>query len=307
MLTLLPKRLNLRYPILFAVLAMAMPAQAISIRHDVAESAYFSLAAPYDAVGRIGGPTSFASGTLVSPTKFLTAAHFIDNNRDGVVDGGLTDYVIDFGTNTVSPTYSLSSFASIDIHPSWATPPSGSAGQSTYDLAVLTLSTPFTDITPILLSDRDIAVGTNATMVGYGVHGDGLNFNNSFDERRRAATNTIDVVGSTLRFDFDSPAGDTNEFGSATPLALEGATAGGDSGGPLLVNFGDGPRLVGTLRGGFNNFGDFSEYGDVSIYAPINTESNIAFLESVGVAVPEPTSLAVLLGGLSLVLRRRRG
>ena len=293
-------------PALLIALNVVAPAEAISMRHDVAEQNYLDLAAPYDAVGRISGGGTFASGTLVSDTKFLTAAHFIDGDKDGFADAGL-NYTIKFGTDANSPTYTLSSinFSSIAIHPDW----SSSGGSSTYDMAVLTLSSAFTNIAPILLSDQDIAVGTTATMVGYGVHGTGTNFTDDFDRLRRAATNTIDVVGSTIRTDFDSPALNTNYYtsGSATPLALEGTTAGGDSGGPLLVDFGDGDRLVGTLRGGFNTFGGLSEYGDVSIWTPVNTESNIAFLQSQGIAVPEPGSLAVLLGGVAMLIRRRRG
>ena len=129
-------------------------------------------------------------------------------------------------------------------------------------------------------------------MAGYGLNGTGqAPFENGDDGLRRCSENVIDYFesdvydGLTLQADFDSPAGNTNELGSSTPLALEGGTASGDSGGPLLVNFGSGYQIVGVLNGGYNNFGDSSEYGDVSIWAPVNDATNKSFLQSNGVTV----------------------
>ena len=62
------------------------PLFAISMRHDVAESAYLNLCAPYDAVAYVASGIGVGTGTLVSSTKVLTAAHVVDDNSDGVLD-----------------------------------------------------------------------------------------------------------------------------------------------------------------------------------------------------------------------------
>jgi hypothetical protein len=281
------------------VLAEAVPSQAIVMRHDVPEQDYVSLAASFGAVGRISS-SSISSGTLVSSTKFLTAAHSVDSNRDGVLDNALNTYALRFGANVGSPDYTINALASISIHPQWGL----TGGNRTYDLAVVTLTNPLTQITPIGLSDLDPA-GLTGTMVGYGLHGTGDNFVGVLDGIRRAATNVVDLTSPTVRTDFDSPAQNTNVYGSAVPLALEGTTAPGDSGGPLLVDFGSGPRIIGVLSGGSSPIGDDMEYGDVSIYAPINNAVNIDYLATQGIAVPEPSSLALFAAGLAIAAHLR--
>jgi len=294
------------FPIITAlvILAQAATASAISIRDDVAEQEYFDLAAPYDAVARVSGGGFIASGVLVTPTKFLTAAHFTDANEDGVIDAG-TNYTIRFGTDVSSPTNTISSsnVSSVSIHPDWAP----TNGDRTFDLSVITLNTAFTSIAPMQLSDQD-PTGLIGTMIGYGLHGTGASFNDQLDGRRRAAENIIDSFGDTVRTDFDSPDENTNTFGSAVPLALEGTTARGDSGGPLLADFGNGQRVVGILSGGFNGFGDLSEYGDVSIWAPLTDESSVTYLQSEGIGfavIPEPSVALLLTSSLTLIALRR--
>ena len=276
-----------------------LPSSAVSIRSDVDLQQYLDLAAPFDAVGRVYDGGYIASATLVSTTQILTAAHFVDANHDGIVDQALTSYSMRFGTNVNSPSFTLTNFASISINPLWN-------GSAQHDMAVMTLTTMFMSINPIGLSDEN-PVGTVGTMVGYGLSGTGAPpFENNLDGLRRAATNTIDLVGTSIRTDFDSPYLNTNTYGSATPLALEGTTAGGDSGGPLLVDFGSGYRIVGSLNGGYNPYGAYSEYGDVSIWAPIDDPDNIAFLQGMGIAVPEPSSAAMLALVLGLAVHRRK-
>jgi V8-like Glu-specific endopeptidase len=281
-------------------------ASAITMRGDVPEQQYFDLAAPLDAVGRIYTNGTVGSGTLVSSTQFLTAAHVVDSDRNGIVDKALSNYSVRFGSNVNGPDYTLSSVASISIAPNW----SSTSGDRRYDLAILTFNTPFLSISPMALSDTD-PTGMIATVVGYGLSGTGDPGSTfSLDGLRRAGHNTIDGGSATIRTDFDSPAGDTNYYGSATALPFEASTAGGDSGSPLLVDFGQGNQIVGVLSGGFNPYNDDYEYGDVSIWSPINNADNIAYLQSHGLltAVPQPAGVAMgLVGVVGATVRRRRG
>jgi hypothetical protein len=124
--------------------------------------------------------------------------------------------------------------------------------------------------------------------------------------REKKPPKWVQGSGTSIRTDFDSPDLNTNTFGSATPLALEGTTGGGDSGGPLLVDFGSGYRVVGSLNVGYNPYGDYSEYGDVSIWAPGNDPDNIIFLQGMGIAVPEPSAAAMLAVVLVIATHRRK-
>ncbi len=284
---------------------------AVSIRHDVAEVNYFNLAAGFTAVGRIESSVGLCTASLVSPTKILTAAHCVDNNNDGVLDDAvLSNYAMKFGTDVATPDFTVSNIASITIHPQWST----SNGLAQFDLAVMTLSSPFNSINPMTVHNVD-PTGAMGTMVGFGLSGNGQTFAGTSDTLKRAANNQVDHVGNTaqegfsIQADFDSPAMNTSTFGLNAPLALEGGTATGDSGGPLIVNHGGEDVIVGILNAGFNPFGNASEYGDVSIWAAVNEASNLAFLAANGITVvPEPGAYALLfsVGAMAWVIRKRR-
>ena len=159
---------------------------------------------------------------------------------------------------------------------------------------------------PLPISAQD-PVGHIATMVGFGTYGTGQAILDEENTRKRAAQNTVDGIlgfgfgpndNGALVFDFDHPEGTTNsvtrEYGTPSdplPLPLEGSTSFGDSGGPLLVDFGEGFSIVAVASSGFNPFSRTEDdervslYGDIAEWAPVRHAENVAFLQSHGLTV----------------------
>lgn len=171
------------------------------------------------------------------------------------------------------------------------------------DIAIATLDTHADGIPTWALLFSPLTEETHAIINGYGARGvgaDGANL--GIDYRRRVAENMLSVLGSLddrdewlfgspsglpqnlYMLDFDSPGGVTDpDYGflgngfdfdlfDGPALPREGTTAGGDSGGPLIVDqeF-DRPVVVGVLSGGSRFFGaqPFSSYGSQSFYQPL--------------------------------------
>jgi V8-like Glu-specific endopeptidase len=153
-------------------------------------------------------------------------------------------------------------------------------------------------------------------------------FQNFFTARRINGENffgTADIDYSYVS-DFDGPNGANNasclvasvfttNLGRYCDGAIgprEATTAGGDSGGPNFIN----GRLAGITSYGLSfgpAFGDIggglnSSFGEFAGVVPVNIHRN--FIQaSTGIAVPEPSSWAMLIAGFGLIgatLRRRR-
>ncbi len=178
------------------------------------------------------------------------------------------------------------------------------------DIAIATLDTPASNIptwtmlfSPLPAPDSiGLTTGTDyhVKLTGYGANGTGtLGSNGGIDFRRRSAENVLGILGSlddvdTFLFgqpsglpqnlymiDFDDPTRDTptdnpfdfNVFRDAA-LPEEGITAGGDSGGPLIIDEAFGPgveTIIGVLSGGTRYFGaqPRDSYGTSSFYQPL--------------------------------------
>ncbi len=178
------------------------------------------------------------------------------------------------------------------------------------DVAIATLDTPAANVptwalllsalpAPASIGDTT-GTGYHVTITGYGRSGQGgtlVGDTNGIDYRRRIAENTIGILGSfddlngflygsidgmpqnLYQLDFDDPRRGTaaaspydfNVFKDA-PLAKEGTTAGGDSGGPLILDRTFAKQVViGVLSGGnrFFNEQPFGAYGTASFYQPL--------------------------------------
>lgn len=184
------------------------------------------------------------------------------------------------------------------------------------DIALATLDTPAARIptwallfsplpTPTAI-DPVRGTGYHVNITGYGRSGNGTQGAVSgVDFRRRAAENMLGALASlddrndflfgpaapgtpplgqnVYQLDFDDPRRGTagaNQFDinihRDNPLAREGTTAGGDSGGPLILDAANNTLStrnlqIGVLSGGSRFFGPqaFSSYGTTSFYQPL--------------------------------------
>ena len=178
------------------------------------------------------------------------------------------------------------------------------------DVAISTLDTPAANVPTwaLLLSalpapatiGATTGTGYHVTITGYGRSGQGgtlVGDTNGIDYRRRIAENTIGILGSfddrdaflfgstsglpqnLYQLDFDDPrrgtaAASPYDFNLFKDDALpnEGTTAGGDSGGPLILDRTFAKQVViGVLSGGNRFYGaqPFGAYGTASFYQPL--------------------------------------
>ncbi len=279
-----------------SLLAWSPNGLAIYIRDDVAASNYDALATQpeYASAGwiQVNDNTAKCTGTLVAANKVLTAAHCVYDDLGNLnasqqfAFGLSADVPLSF-TNNVTAVVVSSLYDYSDPN------------ASTYDLALLTLNNPLTQTPAVLWSNIIASSPTPFTgvMLGYGFQGTGLVQSNVGATARLAAMNLIDSGGIIdLQSDFDKPDGSTNTFGNPYPIALEGTTCNGDSGGPLFI---EGGGVVGVLSWGYNPYrNNDCHYGDVSGWAPIANPLNLEFLASQGINVsyiPEPPTLPMFL------------
>ncbi|CBG68992.1 MULTISPECIES: S1 family peptidase [Streptomyces] len=193
----------------------------------------------------------FCGGTLVSPTKVITAAHCMEGETTSSVRvvGGRT-YAN--GTNGT-----VSRVSRIWVHPSFRDVKTGD------DVAVLTLSTamPYTTAKYVSSSNTGVyAAGTTARILGWGATAS----NGSSSNQLRTATVPL-VSDSSCRTSYGS------DF-IASDMVCAGYTSGGvdtcqgDSGGPLLI---------GGVLAGITSWGEgCADAGFPGIYTRLTTFSS---------------------------------
>lgn len=204
------------------------------------------------------GTWIYCSGTLISPTVFLTAAHCGDDGEsvrvtfDSDYEDGDGVYAGTFHPDPeYGPVYVMS-----DPH----------------DIAVVVLDSPVMNITPATLPEAgslsDLARGSKITSVGYGAfdvsNAPGGKVYSYNDVRMKSVGSLLTVNKAWLRI-------------SMNPAKGDGGTCYGDSGGP---NFGDNGVLAAiTITGD-------AVCRATNVVYRLDTPSARAFLASQGVSLP---------------------
>lgn len=202
------------------------------------------------------------SGTLIGCRTFLTAAHclcsdlsdsFATCQRDGIVDPA-----------TLRVFFQHAGFFDVvaaDIDPDYVFAERG-------DVALLTLADAVTGIAPSALNlSAEPGLGSRGTIVGFGTTLDGRSGTND-DGIKRQGT----VLTSTC----------TTGIPDATHICwqftgVDANTCGGDSGGPLFLDMGNGPVVAGVTSGG-----NSSNCGPPDVGFDSDVFVNQAWLESQG-------------------------
>lgn len=279
----------------------ALPADSPAARLDLLGSS-----SPFNAVGALGisaGGFSYkGSATAISSSWVLTAGHNLDLNDNGSPDAGLS---ISFNLPGFG-TYAASSFYTCPGFTGFGNP------SIQRDLGLIHLATPLPQGVVYPSLRGVMAVGNQATLVGFGRSGYG-NYGYTTSATltdRRVGYNVVDAFTpddlgggfpALFRYDFDSP--DTVGLpGSSLGNNLESLIGPGDSGGPLLLFDGSGYSIAGVntfVEGYGGRFGDMG--GGVVLASYLDWIGG-----TTGLAVPEPSAVWLLLLGLAVLVSRRR-
>ena len=176
---------------------------------------------PTNAFGSVGiiGDTSggFCSGTLITPNHALTAGHC----ASGV---GNTQGRFTLGGQTFSTTQ-------VHVHPQY------NDNTLANDIAIYTLASSVTNVSPSPINRTTPFVGQELTLVGFGGGGTGNSGHTGDFGTKRVGTTPIDGVTPTLiTWSFDNNS--------------ESNTAPGDSGGPAFIELSGVSYVAGVTSGG---------------------------------------------------------
>lgn len=170
--------------------------------------------------------STWCSGTMIGCSTFLTAAHCVENRS-------ASDFFV------FLPQAGMFSVASFQMHPTFDFP----AG----DVAVVKLGAPITGVAPSRIETGAApSPGSTGTIVGFGRSGDPF-YDYGLKRVGTVATATCSGLPSpangttSVCWDYTSPIG---------PAGTDSNTCNADSGGPLFVDQGSGPRIAGVTSGG---------------------------------------------------------
>jgi hypothetical protein len=256
----------------------------IVINNTIGAQGSRDYAAPLDAVISV---SVGCTGTLIAPNVVLSARHC------GIGAGTL----IRFGDSSSSPVFTATVQSSILPDGSGSLLDGGDVS-----IHILNSSVPSNVAVPMrLIDETNDLEGMLAATVGYGYNGLGSSGHGfSADGFRWGGENIIDAYGSPssasgtniISTDFDNGTGGANTIpsSSSTPVEFEATTAPGDSGGPVLVQYGSEWVIAGVLSGGTTNtsvYGDISWWSGSAIYRDAIESAGGDFVTGLEILLPD--------------------
>lgn len=223
--------------LLLALLVVSFSTSAIVIRDDVDDSKYRVPASEFPALADLPGE---GHGVLIAPQWVITAGHAVtwqSEIKQVTINGVPRDV------------------ERLVIHPGYKKPPQELLDRalatwdwtlfrvllsSSDDIALIRLTQPVTDVSPVAINKRDDEFGQIVKVIGKGATGNGVTgyeFSSSHRTKLRRAYNKVTSAdGRWLCYMFDKP---------SDALPLEGGSGSGDSGGPVLIQIGKDWLLAG--------------------------------------------------------------
>ena len=248
-----------RLALLLSLLVGTLPAGAIVIRHDRADSDYVVDAGHYPQFFHLQqrGQRKVCLASLISEHWAITAGHCTD-------DTPLRERLEAGSSWPVQVAGQQREVVQLVLHPEYQ---NGDQLQGV-DLALLRLDQPVADVVPLRLNRAADEVQQVVSFIGWGYTGTGVSGRRVNDGKMRLAHNTVIDAGQWLLFHFDDP---RDSYTRALPL--EGIPGLGDSGGPAFLYDGQEALLIGVAVGEMELEGvpgPQGLYGSVEVYERIS-------------------------------------